>query len=121
MKTSIALLLLLAGLLIPASAQLQSYITPAYVILQWTPSPSPTVTNYNVYYGVASRSYTNELSVGFATNAIVLPLIRGLTYYFAVTATAMAGTNTLESSFSNEVNYTLTNIAPVVLTLKGGN
>jgi len=122
MKTISCLFVFLC--LVATSAMAQSQITnpPAAASLVWTLSASPSATNYNVYYGVASRTYTNEVSLGNTTNAVIIPLVRGVTYYFAVTATGLSGTNTLESSFSNEVSYTPTNAPlPVVLILKGGN
>lgn len=76
----------------------------ATVTLAWDPSPSTDVNGYRIYYGNATRAYTNAVPVNGAqnTNCTVSNLLVGLTYYFAATATA---TNGLESDFSNEVSY----------------
>jgi hypothetical protein len=68
----------------------------------WTASPDPTVTNYALYYGPASGSYTNSISVGNVTNASVTLPARGVNFFFVVTAQAGG----LESLPSNEVSYT---------------
>jgi len=75
------------------------------VSLAWDPSsPETGVAGYNVYYGVASRVYTNIVTAGNATNATVSGLVEGQTYYFAATAYDSIGT---ESDFSNEVSYSV--------------
>jgi hypothetical protein len=76
-------------------------LSPA-VALAWDPSPDRTVTGYNVYYGTASRSYTNIIAVGNSTNAVVSNLVNGVTYYFAATTYTAAG---LESDYSAEAAY----------------
>src|SRR5438132_3961201 len=75
------------------------------VSLAWDPSTGSDVAGYNVYYGIASHSYTNFVSVGNNTNATIPGLIPGTTYFLAATAYDTLG---LESDFSNE-----TNAAPV--------
>jgi hypothetical protein len=86
------------------------------VTLIWNPSTDPNVTGYNVYYGVASRTYTNKLDVGSATNATVRGLVIGAAYYFAATAYNLLG---VESDYSSEVSYTVPTPQPrpVVITL----
>jgi Bacterial Ig domain/Fibronectin type III domain len=79
------------------------------VILAWDPSPDPVVIGYNVYYGAATRSYTNMVSAGNATNATVSGLVPGMAYYFAATATDATG---LESDYSNEVTYSVPIVTP---------
>jgi hypothetical protein len=77
--------------------------TPApSVILDWDASVDPTVTGYNLYYGGASRSYTNVVPAGQAITAVVSNLTVGATYYFAATTYDLAG---LESVYSTEVSY----------------
>jgi len=75
----------------------------ANVTLTWDPSPSTNVVEYRLYYGTASRAYTEILNVGPATTATVTNLVGGTTYYFAVTTVDDLG---LESDFSDEVSYT---------------
>jgi hypothetical protein len=70
--------------------------------LAWDPSPDTSVVGYNVYYGVASRTYTNVVTVGSVTNMSVHGLVEGTTYYFAVTAYNILG---VESDYSAEVSY----------------
>jgi len=65
-------------------------------------------TGYRVYYGTATRTYTQPVGqgvdvVGPTTNYQVPNLSAGTTYYFAVTAYDVNG----ESSYSNEVCKTV--------------
>jgi hypothetical protein len=74
----------------------------AAVALAWDPSSDTTVVGYNVYYGIASGSYTNIITVGAATTTTVSNLANGVTYYFAATTYAADG---VESVFSAEASY----------------
>jgi len=92
-----------------ASAQSQSSVT-----LAWDPSPDGAIVGYRLYEGAATRTYTNVIAAGNATNASVSSLVSGVTYFFAVTA---YDTNGLESDFSAEVSYTValpTNSPPTI-------
>lgn len=75
----------------------------------WSPSQSPVVTGYNLYYGTTSHDYTNMISVGNATNATINNLSPGTTYYFAATAHDDSGD---ESAFSNEASLAGYNTTP---------
>ena len=99
MKNTIALLLTIASSA-TADAFLNPSNPPPIVQLVW--SAIPGVTNYQVYYGVGSRQYTNKLSTAGATNPVIQLPGRGVTYFFAATSQA----NGLESVFSNEVSFT---------------
>jgi Bacterial TSP3 repeat/Fibronectin type III domain len=84
---------------------------PVSVQLSWTAptedatgDPLTDLAGYNVYYGLASRSYGNPVNVGLFTSASIADLQEGQTYYFAVTAYDQAGN---ESAFSGEVARTL--------------
>jgi hypothetical protein len=80
------------------------------VTLAWDPSPGTNaIANYNLYYGVASATYTNVVSAGTNTTASVSNLVEGATYYFAATAVDING---LESAYSTEVSA----LIPVKLT-----
>jgi hypothetical protein len=93
-------ILLLALLHSPSKAL--SVTLPGYSVdLAWDRSPSPEVTGYRVYYGVASGNYTNSVVVGNVTTNTVPALSRGVTYFFAVTS---YDANGRESTFSNEIN-----------------
>ena len=83
------------------------------VALDWDPNTDPSVAGYNVYYGGASRSYTNVINVGNTTNTVVNGLVEGQTYYFAVTAYTFDGT---ESDYSDEFVY----LVPGLLTITSG-
>ena len=71
------------------------------VTLVWDASTSTNIAGYNVYYGSASGSYTQMVSVGNVTQTTITGLTVGCTYYFAATATDSTG---LESSYSNETS-----------------
>ncbi len=73
------------------------------VTLAWDPDAGTNIAGYKIYYGVASRTYTNTTNVGNVTNATISGLIGGTIYYFAATAVDTSG---LESDYSAEVVYT---------------
>ena len=76
--------------------------TPQSVTLAWDPSPvTNAIANYNVYYGVASATYTNVVAAGTNTTVSISTLVSGTTYYFAATS---VGTSGLESDYSTEVS-----------------
>jgi hypothetical protein len=76
----------------------------ANVMLAWNPSPSTNISGYAVYYGVASKNYSQRFDAGTQTSCTITGLNDGTTYYFAVTARADNG---LESLPSNEISYTV--------------
>ncbi len=86
------------------SVQAFSTTVPAAqsITLAWIPSPDTNVMGYNIYYGVASRTYSNEINVGNVTSATISNLVAGVTYYFAATEYDNLGQ---ESDFSDEVSY----------------
>ena len=96
------------------------------VSMSWDASPDASVVGYNVYYGVASRTYTNILVAGNSTNIIISGLREGVTYYFAATAFDATGT---ESDYSSEASYTVpvvtnstpTNLPPTITSITLGN
>ena len=90
------MVLVLAALTVCAQGQTS-------VTLAWDRSAGTNIASYKLYYGVASRTYTNANNVGNVTNATISSLISGKNYYFASTAYDASG---LESSYSTEVVYT---------------
>jgi len=79
----------------------------ASVTLVWHPSGYPSnidasVTGYRIYYGIASRNYTNIFEVGNHTNCTISNLVGWVGYYFAATAYNVLG---MESDYSNEAMY----------------
>lgn len=96
--------LLAIGLLLTFSAfALGPSNPPPSVTATWSPSPSPGITNYNVYWGGASGNYTNVVAAGTNLTVTISQISRGGTYFFA--ATAMAGG--LESVPTPEVQATI--------------
>lgn len=125
MKT-LCLLLFTASLLISAAAAQ----TTGSATLGWggvTDTNSIAPITYKFYQGTASGAYSPAQSVGTSLTYTTTNLVRGTTYYFAVTAvgTYRAGTNTytLESTYSNEVNYRPATppAPPTVLTIISGS
>jgi hypothetical protein len=96
-----ALITLICGAFF-ALTPLASFATGT-ITLAWSPSPSTNdvITNYNVYYGVASATYTNVVAAGTNLTVAIPNLIEGTTYFFAATA---VDTNGLESDYSAEVS-----------------
>jgi hypothetical protein len=95
-------LLALAALFGPAANSASAAGAGQTVTLAWNLSTNSDITNYNLYYGVASGIYTEEIAVGDTNAATLTGLVAGTTYYFTVTA---VGTTGMESAYSNETNY----------------
>ena len=99
-----------AILLLTLSAHAQS---TGKVTLAWNPDSVSGLAGYHLYEGIASGTYTNDLSVGNQTNATISGLTLGVKYFFALTAYTSNG---LESPFSNEISYTPgTNALPTIV------
>jgi hypothetical protein len=98
----LVVILFLALLHNPARALSVTLPSSYNVTLAWDASTGIGVAGYSLYYGTASRNYSNRLVTGDVTSAVVSGLSNGVTYYFAVTAVTASG---LESDFSNEVSY----------------
>lgn len=108
-KLATILALLTVIIIITAFAIDRTPTPPASVTLAWDASPGTNViVNYKVYYGVASRTYTNAVSAGTNLTVAVTNLARGATYWFAATAIDNSG---LESDYSTEVS-TITRTQP---------
>ncbi len=81
------------------------------VELTWSPSSSPDVVGYNIYYGgTATGGYNDEISVGNTTNATVSGLTSGTTYYFAAKAVNSSG---IESTYSLQSSYVVPGAAAI--------
>jgi hypothetical protein len=100
----------LGGLLILAALSTSAQAAGS-VTLTWIRCTNSIVAGYNVYYGGASGTYTNEIRVGNATNATISGLVQGTTYYFAATSYTSLG---MESPFSSEVSYLVPPNVPLV-------
>jgi hypothetical protein len=82
------------------------------VTLNWDPSSATNVAGYKIYYGTASHSYSQVVTVDNVTSATISALTAGQTYYYAATTVDAAGN---ESAFSNEASY-VTPLPAAVLT-----
>lgn len=109
MMKTLCLLALLAFALIANVSAAQS---TGSATLAWNPvtdTNSVAPITYRFYQGTASAVYGPALSVGSSLTYTATNLVRGTTYYFAVTAvgTYRAGTNTytMESLYSNEASF----------------
>jgi len=91
---------------LPVRSLMESSITlpppTARVTLEWDPSPSTNIISYLVYWGVQTRTYTNQVTTTELTVTLT-NLIRGEKYFFAATAKSQGG----ESVFSDELVYTV--------------
>ena len=110
----VALTVLLSSVFI-ALAPLATFAASS-VTLAWDPdSGTDIITNYNIYYGAASATYTNTAVAGTNTTVTISSLVDGTTYYFAATAVDAAG---LESDYSTEISALigamLTNTPPTL-------
>jgi len=74
------------------------------VSFSWLPNGEADLAGYRVYYGTASRNYTQVLNVGNTNRATVSNLVAGTTYYFALSAYDTVG---LESAFTSEIVYSV--------------
>lgn len=105
-------------------AEMTPTITAAVVVsnyvytLAWSPPASTNViTNYTLYSGPASRTYTNALPCG--TNLTrSTQVARGQTVFVAVTATDRDG---FQSDYSNELILPPPILRNLVLTVTGTN
>lgn len=124
MKETIALALLTvtAAAAQPVFTVPKSYPLPqASVTIGWSPNPaSEGVTGYNLYQGDKTRAYTNWTAV--SGTQVLVPVVRGSTNYFAVTAVNGA----IESPFSAELVYVAppvpsspTNVVKVSVVVQG--
>ncbi|MEA3547943.1 MAG: tandem-95 repeat protein [Thermodesulfobacteriota bacterium] len=86
-----------------------SLVHGAEVQFSWTPNSETNLAGYKIYYGTASRNYTEEIDVGnpgAVDNQIIYTLSGispGITYYYASTAYDVDG---FESDYSDEAVWT---------------
>jgi len=95
--SAIAAALLVSAVAAPAQGQ-------SFVTLAWDASSSSGIAGYRLYVGGTSHIYTNVVTVRNATTGTVTGLIRGGTYFSAVTS---YNTDGIESEFSTEITFTI--------------
>ncbi len=88
------------------------------VTLGWNAVSGGNISSYNLYFGRASRSYSNQVRAGNSTSATASGLTGGATYYFAVTSVDTSG---IESDYSSEISYTVPAGAPTITLTSPGN
>jgi hypothetical protein len=76
----------------------------ADVTLAWDPNTQTDLKGYKIYYGTATGNYQWIIDAGNVTTYTVSGLSVGATYFASATAYNTSG---LESSYSNEVSFTL--------------
>jgi hypothetical protein len=76
------------------------------VILGWDKSTEPDVAGYKIYYGTATRNYTQNIKITSPdiTTVTIINLLDGQKYYFAATA---YNSGLIESDYSEEVSCTI--------------
>lgn len=74
------------------------------VTLGWNTYTDPTASNLKLYQGIASRSYTNSTVIPLGPSSTSIPVVPGMTNYFALTAVS-TNTAKIESPFSNEASF----------------
>lgn len=80
------------------------------VTLAWDASPSPEVTAYRIHFGTNAGNYSFVTNAGLVrTQTVVLPHTGR--WFFAATA---VDANGLESDFSNQVEWEVKPLSPVV-------
>ena len=73
--------------------------------LGWDEPPAAeNIVEHHVFYGTQSGHYTNEDISYYSDGDLIYGLEEGKTYYFAVRAVDVGGTN---SAFSTEISYTI--------------
>jgi hypothetical protein len=93
--------------------------TTTQVTLGWDQNTEPDIAGYKIYYGTASRKYTNIIDVKSrtVTSCIITNLTVGQKYYFAATSYNKI---LVESSYSAEVSWPYTPPTTSVPTTDGG-
>jgi len=94
---NLILIFILMIIWIPIQAQ-----TYDYILVSWYENQESDLAGYKVYWGQASKNYTDSLDVGLNDFALFTPDIFNIykDYYIAVTAYDSAANN---SNFSTEV------------------
>jgi fibronectin type 3 domain-containing protein len=90
----------------------------AAVTLAWDANTEADLAGYKIYYGTASRDYSDSIDVGNTTQYTLADLDDGVTYYLAATAYDAA---TNESAYSVELVHTTGNPDNIITASAGAN
>ncbi|HKQ39686.1 MAG TPA: hypothetical protein VJ063_16535 [Verrucomicrobiae bacterium] len=82
----------------------------ASVAFSWKPNNEPDLAGYRLYVGTVPGVYAGYVEVGTATRVRLVDLIRGMRYFFALTAYNSSG---LESDFTPELSAQIPFATPV--------
>ena len=82
----------------------------AEITLAWDANTEPDLAGYNIYFGTASRDYSDPIDVGDVTEVTLTGFDDGGTYYFAATA---YDEDDNESAYSEELVHTFSNGKPI--------
>jgi hypothetical protein len=82
----------------------------AEITLAWDANTEPDLAGYNIYFGTASRNYSEPINVGDVTEVTLTGFNDGGTYYFAATA---YDEDDNESAYSEELVHTFSNGKPI--------
>ena len=81
------------------------------VDLAWDANTEPDLAGYKIYWGTATRDYSNNVDVGNVTAYTLTGLTEGVTYYLAATAYDSEDPPN-ESDFSQELTHTPVFVQP---------
>jgi hypothetical protein len=99
-SVTIPVTLSIAGLQGTTSTQL----TVTSATITWIANTEPDLAGYNIYVGMAPGVYGSPVAVGKTTSYVANNLLKGNTYYFAVSAFDASGN---ESALSNVVSKSI--------------
>lgn len=88
----------------------------ATVAFKWTANTEPNLAGYRLYVGTVPGVYGGYVDVGNTTRFRLGDLIRGMTYYFALTAYNTAG---IESELTPELSTQIPLVTPVIPQAEG--
>jgi hypothetical protein len=78
------------------------------ITLAWDPNAESDVAGYKIYYGTESRDYGYVVDIGNQTSCTISGIVKGIMYYFAVTAYDSINN---ESDYSAEISFAVSTSA----------
>jgi hypothetical protein len=110
-----AIIFLFASAALLATGVAAQAVTQSSVTIGWSPSSSPNLAGYMIYYGTSSGNYITAVLVdnSQATNVTINGLVPGTTYYFAATSIDSSGN---QSAYSQEISAVVGSNGSVVIT-----